>query len=354
MRNFEIEPTGVYASPLIRPPGMDTKVPYEPMLESHNKFFDWVTVTAIKTWYGSPFQTWPGKIVDKVRGGKQDVITGTPGAPLPDPLDARKVAVFGDMGEGSPAQTRSAALALKWGPSYVATVGDNVYPLGREVDWARRFDPQFAELRRTAIWRPALGNHDYYSGDLRPYFNRFPNTAGQAYYTWKLDQAEFFVLDTEQRLDDKSAQRAWLERQLAASTAPYRVIQMHRPMLSTNGGGIARNLYGSLGPLIAKYGVQLVLAGHEHGYERSRDVDGTTYMVVGGGGATTIPYVFKLPGSSLVRTARNHHLELAFDAGRMVVRAVDDRGEAFDTMTVLPHAAVAGAVAGVAALTRAA
>jgi hypothetical protein len=87
-----------------------------------------------------------------------------------------------------------------------------------------------------------------------------------------------------------------------------------------------------------------------HGYDRSKPIDGTVHMVTGGGGAATYGYPGRQPDHSAVRGARHHHLQLSFDANQMVVRAVDDRGVAFDTTTIKPRAAVAGAAAGAAAL----
>lgn len=342
--------TSTYGAPRERPPGMARSVPYEPVLTHRNPVFDWFTETVVKLWYGTPVSKLPPKLVDWYRRGQVAPISGRPGAQVPDPADAWRVGVIGDMGEGSPAQARVAELLVKWAPSHVATVGDNVYPMGREVDWAKRFDPYYGRLRSRTTWQPALGNHDYYGGDLRPYFSRFPQLAGQAFYTWKLGPAQFFVLDSEQRLDAASSQRAWLEQQLAASTAPYRVVQLHRPMISSHAGGDGRARFESLGPLLAKHGVQLVLTGHEHGYERSQPHDGAVHVVTGGGGGFSIGYPLPLPDRSEVRTARHHYLQLVFDAAQMVVRAVDDRGTTFDTFTVKPHGAVSAAAAGAAAL----
>lgn len=350
MNVIEINPN-VYAAPRTRPPGMDPKVPYQPMLENRTKAFDWVQQAGIKVFYDSGAYKIPHVVLDWMRRNEQAPLHGTPGAPRPDRPGGYRVAVLGDMGEGSPAEDRNAAQALRWAPTHVATVGDNVYPLGREKDWARRFDPQFERLRMSSTWMPALGNHDYYSGDLTPYFKRFPHLAGQAYYSWSLGPAQFFVLDTEQRLDGASAQHAWLAAELARSTAKYKVLQMHRPMVSSRAGSIGRNIYGSLGPLLARNGVQLVLAGHEHGYERSTVLNGTTFMVAGGGGAATYGYPGKQPETSAVRGARHHHLQLSFDDTEMVVRAVDDRGAVMDTTTVQPRAAaIADAAAGAAEL----
>lgn len=339
---LELDPNS-YAAPRVRPPGMDRSVPYQPMLGSRNGFFDFVQTMAIKGFYDSGLYKLPHLLFDRVRRDQLAPVQGTPGAPVADAPGAWRVAVIGDMGEGSPAQARNAAQILRWNPSHVATVGDNVYPLGREKDWARRFDPEFAELRRRTTWKPALGNHDYYAGDLTPYFQRFPELRGHAYYTWTLGPAQFFVLDSEQRLDGTSAQQAWLAAQLAQSTAAYKVVQLHRPLVASRGGAIADRQFAELGPLLARHGVDLVLAGHVHGYERSLDRYGITHVTTGGGGAATYGYVGGPPAASRVRTGRNHHLQLSFDDERMVVRAVDDRGEAFDTTVLTPSPAAPGA-----------
>ncbi len=331
-------PDDLPAAPITRPAGMDPSVPYEPVIDAHHRVIDPIQKAAIAAFYDSGAAKLPHRVLDWLRRGQLAPVLGTPGSPLPDTPGAYRVAVIGDMGEGSPAQVRNTEQIAKWNPSHVATVGDNVYPLGRERDWAERFDPQYAQLRTHTTWQPALGNHDYYAGDLTPYFSRFPQLRGNAYYSWTLGPAQFFVLDTEQRLDGSSAQQAWLAAELAKSTAPYKIVQMHRPMVSSRAGGAVRAAFGTLGPLLAKHGVQLVLAGHEHGYERSRPIDGTTYMVVGGGGAATYGLPERMPAQTLVRSGRNHHLELSFDAARMVVRAVDDRGGTFDTSVIEPHA----------------
>lgn len=333
---------------------MAKDVPYQPMLENRNQAFDWISKTAIKAYYDSGAANIPHKVLDWLRRNELSPIQGTPGEARPDVPGGYRVAVMGDMGEGTPAQDRNVVQVQRFKPTHVATVGDNVYPLGREKDWAKRFDPKYDELRMSTTWQPALGNHDYYSGDLTGYYRRFPHLQGQAFYSWSLGPAQFFVLDTEQRLDGASAQHAWLAAELARSTAPYKVLQMHRPMVSSRAGSIGRNIYGSLGPLLAQHGVQLVLAGHEHGYERSNPLKGTTFVTTGGGGAATYGYPGGMPDSTAVRTGRNHHVQLSFDAAQMVVRAVDDRGAVIDTTVVHPAGApLESAATGAAQLTRA-
>lgn len=343
----------VFGAPRLRPAGMDKQVPYEPVLGARRDWSDAVAFEAIKAWYATPLHKLPAHLIDWWRGGRQAPVEGTPGAPRPDAPGAHKVAMLGDIGEASPAQARTAAQLLKWGPTHVGTLGDNVYPTGREIDWRDRFDPIMKDMMRTTRVQPALGNHDYYNADLTPYFKRFPHLEGHAFYTWTKGPAQFFVLDSEQRLDPKSAQYKWLDAELGRSAASYKVVQMHRPAVSSDQGQIGRNLRGSLGPLLAKHAVQLVLAGHEHTYERSNPIAGTVHVVSGGGGASIAPdYLGPMPSTLAVRTPRAHHLEMSYDDDQMVVRAVDDRGGTFDTFTVAPRlrAGVADAAAGAAAV----
>jgi hypothetical protein len=223
-------------------------------------------------------------------------------------------------------------------PSAVATVGDNVYPIGSEHDWKHGFDPPdlYGELVKQVPFHPALGNHDYYAGDLRPYFRRFPHLAGRPYYAWNSGPVDFFVLDSEQRLDGASAQYAWLGAQLASSHAPYRVVYLHRPPWSSAGAEPAPSWRGDLGALMARHGVQLVISGHEHSYERTQPIDGVTYLVAGGGGAELFPFRTGQPDWSAFRSTRQHLLELEQQDGRLVVRAISGAGEVFDTIAVTP------------------
>lgn len=330
-----------WAAPPFRPPGMRTDVPYEPRLEKRNELIDKAVRQGLRIWYGLPVADWISKAQHWYRDGKPAPIEGTAGSKIDLPNSAYRIAVFGDMGEGSPGQARVGAEMLKWAPTHVATTGDNVYPMGSEADYRKRFDPHYQQLRMISSWKPALGNHDYYGRDLRPYFSRFGGTEGNAYYKWSVGQADFFVLDTEQRLDETSSQRAWFERQLAASDAKYRVVQLHRPLVSTNEQGRGEN-FDSLAPLLSKYGVQLVLGGHEHGYERSHAIDGTIHLITGGGGAAAMPNPLRMPDTSLVRSRRHHYTQIAFDAAKMVVRAVDSDGEVFDSVAIAPHQARSG------------
>lgn len=336
MRSFgDLMSAMTFAAPWTRPAGLDPAQAYEPTIEGRYKALDWVSMRSIALFYAIPGSDRIAQLAEA--GGDAEHaarLLGVAGAPVAMPAGATRIAVIGDFGDGSEDQ-RAIALALaKWHPDIVATVGDNVYPLGRERDWAAHFDAIYGASLPTPIWRPALGNHDYYSGDLTPYFRRFPQLHGRAYYTWRSGDAEFFVLDSEQRLGVGSAQRAWLRRALARSTARFKVVQLHRPVYSSLESGFARDARASLGPLFAHAGVQLVLTGHEHGYERSQAIDGVTYIVTGGAGAPVLENPFALARHTRVRSSVHHWLQLAVTGTQMLVDVVDEQGRTIDGFAI--------------------
>lgn len=311
---------------------MSPAVPYEPMpsgswLRRHARTAGLELAHAIPGVYELPgrFLAW--------RHRHMPAEEGTAGAPVSDDVPgAVKVAVLGDAGEGSPAQAAVAARLKAMAPDALVLLGDTVYPTGRERDWRYRFDPPqfFGQFSRDKFV-PALGNHEYYRGNLEPYFKRFPQTQGRAYYSTRIGAAEMFVLDTEQRLDPESAQLGWLDAALGASNAQWKILTMHRPAVSASGGGYGGKVHEALGAVLAKHGVQLVLAGHEHSYSRTKPINDTTFVTSGGGGSGLYPFRRDLPDWAAFRSSRNHFLSLSITPERLVMRAVGIDGKVFDT-----------------------
>ncbi|CAN0594479.1 unnamed protein product, partial [Laminaria digitata] len=92
-----------------------------------------------------------------------------------------------------------------------------------------------------------------------------------------------------------------------------------------------------IGDLAPKYGVELVLAGHDHNYERTKRIDGVTYMVAASGGA---PIRRLRPSwfSAAVRT-EPHFVIFDVERGSLVGRAVNLNGETFDSFVIPPNPA---------------
>jgi 3',5'-cyclic AMP phosphodiesterase CpdA len=93
-----------------------------------------------------------------------------------------------------------------------------------------------------------------------------PNLKETVYSVRYSDDLEVFVLDTNAR--DLAAQADWLDKKLAASTARWRVATFHHPIFSSGSDRDNPRQRGALLPVLRKYGVDLVLQGHDHTYAR--------------------------------------------------------------------------------------
>jgi hypothetical protein len=219
---------------------------------------------------------------------------GTDGLPLGEPPPMR-FAVIGDFGIDGQPEADVAALVSAWNPEIVLTVGDNNYYDGLDATidanigkYYQRFiapylgayGPGAAENR----FFPCPGNHDWNSGALQGYLDYFTLPGNERYYRVLRGPVEFFLLDSDTHEPDGavlgSVQAQWLEGALADSEASFKVVLMHHAPYSSglhNGATAMRWPY-------AAWGADLVLAGHDHDYERIV-VDALPYLVVGTGGA---------------------------------------------------------------------
>lgn len=106
------------------------------------------------------------------------------------------------------------------------------------------------------------------------------------YYSVTRGPAELFYLDSGPLGilgRDGSTQLEWLDAALAESDARWKIVCTHHPMYSSGLHGPAPGLAPLLEPVLDRHHVDLVLAGHDHHYERTVPVRGITHVVSGGG-----------------------------------------------------------------------
>lgn len=160
----------------------------------------------------------------------------------------------------------------------VFTLGDNAYPSGPggvQDDFPRCFSPSWGAKRIMNVIHPAPGNHDYDSGSAAPYFNYFGDRAGPAgkgYYSYDVGGWHLISLNSELYFehgsrDDAKAQEDWLRRDLNEHRTPCALAYFHRPLFSSGEYGGTEEMR-SLFAILYDGGVDLVLNGHEHHYER--------------------------------------------------------------------------------------
>jgi len=212
------------------------------------------------------------------------------GLSLTLPLENKSVrfAVIGDSGTGKAPQYEVAAEMETYRQAadfdFVLMLGDNIYGGHSPRDFERKFERPYKALLDAGVkFYASLGNHDNPNEELlyKPF-----NMNGERYYTFKKGNVAFFALDSTY-MDPK--QLEWLERELHNSSANWKICFFHHPLYS-NGKfhGPDTNLRTQLTPLFLKYGVNVVLSGHEHIYERIKPEQGIYYFVLGNSGQLRI------------------------------------------------------------------
>ena len=209
-----------------------------------------------------------------------------------------RVWVIGDSGTAD-ANARSvrdsySAFAGARFPDLWLMLGDNAYNDGFDHEYqAAVFNMYPAMLRKSVLW-PAYGNHDGYGADAAtntgPYYDIFTlpkqGEAGgvpsgtEAYYSFDYANIHFISLESfETDRSPSGAMLTWLQRDLAANTQPWVIAFFHHPPYSKGSHDsdleieLVQMRQNAL-PILENFGVDLVLAGHSHSYERSFLLDG--------------------------------------------------------------------------------
>jgi hypothetical protein len=201
------------------------------------------------------------------------------------PLKPKSVrfAAFGDNGTGGQEQYDVAQQMVrqrtKFPFDFVLMLGDNIYGSDTAADFRRKFEDPYKPMLDAGVkFYASLGNHDNPNQRLYKPFNM----DGKRYYSFRKENVEFFALDSTYM---DPVQLAWVEKQLSASTAQWKICYFHHPLYSDGKfHGPDRDLRSRLEPILAKGGVSVVLSGHEHFYERLKPQQGIYYFIIGNGG----------------------------------------------------------------------
>jgi 3',5'-cyclic AMP phosphodiesterase CpdA len=242
-----------------------------------------------------------------------------------------RFAAIADTGTGDSGQYAVADAMAKYYESkaypLVILAGDNIYP-GGEIDRVKSvFEEPYKPLLSQGVeFRAVLGNHDIITDNGVPQIEYAPFHMPDRYYTFRQGPVQFFGIDTNVNSPWKQ-QLAWLEQNLAASDAAWKIVFGHHPIYSSGHYGNTQAFIDDLSPLFAKYSVQLYLCGHDHDYERSKDIQGTTY-IVHGGGAHTRP-VSKQATTAYAIAKRSFVVLEVYDR-EIVTEAVGTDGKVFD------------------------
>lgn len=297
-------------------------------------------------------------------------------APRPHPRCGRvRFVVIGDSrstGRDRPRgpSVRWPLLALKAAthrPDFLLHTGDLVLDGRHGSQWARLLQTSTVVSGRLPIM-PCLGNHDDGPGEGDgAYYNKvfhLPRAATadggsgtEDYYAFRWGPALFVALSSESFVGGKkgptrfAAQAAWLHRVLQRTDARWKVVYLHRPIYTRpppfghkpDEAGQNRAFL----PALQRHGVDLVLAGHNHFYERFAPsrcpagqllqpcpaAVGTVHVTTAGGGAPVIPFGWKTDRARPAAASAYHFVLVELEPGRMRLRAIDERGKTLDDYT---------------------
>lgn len=261
-------------------------------------------------------------------------------APVPGDVAPVRAWIVGDSGSNNAGSRAVRDAFARWtgarGADLWLLLGDNAYGTGTDAEYqSGLFDLYRDALRCWPAW-PTRGNHDVlYAGLANDYYDHFAlptrgegggvESGTEAYYAFDWGPVHFVCLDSEG--SDRSpggAMVRWLRQDLAAATSPWIVAYWHHPPYTkgshdsdnlADSGGRMRDMREFVLPVLDSAGVDLVLTGHSHAYERSRLIAGhyglsSTFgppmIVAGGDGAPDGDGAYPKPVDRAVRDGIVH------------------------------------------------
>jgi predicted phosphodiesterase len=255
--------------------------------------------------------------------------------------------VLSDVQTGGSVPESIANAAWELRPNFTVIAGDLVDNGNVKSQWTDEFFKPLKPLVERAPFYPVLGNHDL---DSRHYYQYMSLPDPKYFYTFTFGNTQFFMLDTNRDVRPGTEQYEWLDRELAASTATWKVCVHHQPPFSSDddyGNDWKRPIReatlgdGKSKPLVAlydRYKVDVVWCGHIHSYERTWQIrdgktvenDGTLYMITGGGGGPLERHGPFRPGFQRTIRRGHHFCHVAVNGGLFEIQAYDLEGRLFD------------------------
>ena len=219
----------------------------------------------------------------------------------------------------TPSDEATAEVVAQHPGAAVAALGDLAYDGGTAAEFRDCYGPSWGRFKERT--RPAAGNHEYGRGQARDYFAYWGAAAGPAgkgWYSYEVGEWHVVVLNSNCGIvgcGPDSEQGRWLAADLAAHRTRCALAYWHHPRFSSGLHG-SSEVVAPLWDAMAAGGVDIVLSGHDHDYERFAPIGGVRQFVVGTGGAARYPFRLPAePGSEARHTGTAGVLQLTLHAG---------------------------------------
>lgn len=260
-------------------------------------------------------------------------------APEPGSTAPFRFVVAGDSRDNEGIWGEILAAAEAFAPDFYLFSGDAIDIGSNLTEWGAWLDEGKGFIERRPMFM-AHGNHEFLA---QPFFGLFAQPGNEQWWSFDYANAHFVYLnDTVVTPTDIDVQATWMDQDLKASSAPWKIVDHHQPAYSsctTHGSNTL--LQTAWSPIEEQNGVVLDLTGHNHNYERSvplrggqeTDVaNGTTYVVSAGAGADL--YGNDMSQSfTTAAVADNNWVLVEINAGTLMLTAYDMSGNVIDTFS---------------------
>lgn len=269
------------------------------------------------------------------------------------PIDASSFSfvALGDVREGDNAnhqRVRDCVLAdgATYGPFAMLLQTGDLQDGNTPADWQNFFEIEAlnatsplgkgAPYLNIIPFFPARGNHDFGRSFYEGFFSPPSfNSGSELYYSFDYGKLHVLVLDTSTLLTDE-AQTQFAEADLADQESqgyprPI-VVAFHSAGVSDGRHGNNRVVRDQWFPIFQEYGVDLVLQGHDHIYERFNPINGVTYVVTGGGGAGL--YDAGVSNWTAVSLKTHNYVIVEVSGNTLDVTAKNDSCAVIDSFTI--------------------
>lgn len=275
---------------------------------------------------------------------------------LPAKPDSYQVIVLGDVRSLPQRWHMVSQRVFQQEQEALFVIGTGDYPSdGSKYDlWRKQFfEPARNLLASKPMW-PAIGNHeatrrhdDLTRPEASRYFSLFELPGNERWYRVDYHLMTLLVLDSNSRLSPEHEQYKWLRQQLRTERKRFTLVAFHHaPFSSGPHAAIHPDATPKewpidqgrrfLVPLFEMYGVDLVLNGHDHLYERS-EKNGIPYIVTGGGGAPLYQINSAPNPYQVVAKSTNHYVRLKIAKHGIDLNAIDSKGVVIDSVRFAPN-----------------
>ena len=257
------------------------------------------------------------------------------------PLPGRRAVVFAAVADSGWPGGQEAAVAevmRQAQPEVVIHAGDVVYPHGELANYRPYLFEPFARVLDRAAFFPQIGNHDLETLSGQAWDQMFTTPANgpersERYYSFDWGDVHFLALDVVSTPFGRgSRQWSFADADLAAAAASWKVVFFHLPPYSAGPSGGNNEIRRELLPMFEERRVDLVLSGHDHGYQRFAARRGVRYVVTAGGGAPPDP-IRSVPEHEFAKSCC-HYVRARVDAASFQLEAVEVTGQVIDSFTL--------------------